>query len=450
MLNLLRKITPKPLIKVYHYFLAIAANFFYGSPSDKLIVIGVTGTSGKSTVVYLITKILEKAGYKVGAASTILFKIDKKEWLNDKKMTMVGRLALQRLIKQMVKANCQYAVIETTSQGIEQFRHLGTNYDVLVFTNLWPEHLEAHGSFEKYKQAKLKLFARLKKESPKLIAGQKIQKTIIANLDDEHVDDFLNNWAEQKFGFTITNKSTDQARVVRAQKLSVNKGGIRFEIEHQPYSVQLLGQHNIYNVLAAITVGISQGLGLAGMAEGLISLPDIPGRLEFISEGPLDPARGRQNFKIVVDYAFEPKAVEALYQIVKKIPHQKVIHVLGSAGGGRDQARRPILGKLAGQNADFVIVTNEDPYDEDPQKIIDQVVSGAAEVGKKLNQNLFKILDRRKAIAKALNLAQPNDLVLVTGKGSEQAMVVKNNKKIPWDDREVAREELNKILSTKS
>ena len=156
MLNLLRKIIPKPIIKAYHYLLALTANFFYGSPSDKLIVIGVTGTSGKSTAVYLITKILENAGFKVGVASTILFKVAKKEWLNDKKMTMIGRFALQKMIKQMVKANCQYAVIETTSQGIEQFRHLGINYDVLLFTNLWPEHIEAHGGFENYKNAKLK------------------------------------------------------------------------------------------------------------------------------------------------------------------------------------------------------------------------------------------------------------------------------------------------------
>ncbi len=441
MLNLLRKIIPRPLLKAYHYFLAIVANFFYGSPSDKLIVIGVTGTSGKSTVIYLITKILEKAGYKVGVASTILFKVDKKEWLNDRKMTMVGRFALQKLIKQMVKANCQYAIIETTSQGIEQFRHQGINYDILVFTNLYPEHIKAHGSFANYKEAKLKLFKRLKEQSPKLIAGQKIQKTIIANLDDENVNDFLGQWAEVKFGFTLTNNSTDQGRVIRVSNQQTTSEGIEFIVDNQPFQSKLFGQHNIYNSLAAITIGLSQGLNLLTIAKSLSEITGVPGRTEFINQG--------QSFTVIVDYAFEPKAIAALYEIVKKIPHQKIIHVLGSAGGGRDQSRRGELGKLAGQNADLVIVTNEDPYDEDPQAIIDQVAAGAIAAGKKLKTNLFKILDRRKAIIKALSLAQTNDLVLITGKGCEQAIVIKNNKKIPFDDRQVVREELAKIGTEK-
>jgi len=447
MLNLLRKIAPKPLIKLYHYLLAIVADFFYRSPSDKLIVIGVTGTSGKSTVVYLVAKILEKAGFKVGVASTFLFKVDKKEWFNNKKMTMIGRFALQRLIKQMVRANCQYAIIETTSQGIEQFRHLGINYDVLVFTNLWPEHIEAHGGFDNYKKAKLKLFTKLKNDQPKLIAGQKIKKTIIANLDDEHVSDFLNNWAEEKFAFTLTNQSIDQAQVIRATKLKTSGQGIEFSLDQQKFNLKLFGRHNIYNVVSALTIGLSQGLSLPAMAEGLVEVEGVPGRIEFINEGPLDSAQDKQPFNIVVDYAFEPKAVTALYEVIKKIPHQRVIHVLGSTGGGRDVARREELGKLVGKKADIIIVTNEDPYDEDPKTIIDQVTAGAVEVNKKNNQDLFKILDRRKAIRQALSLAQTNDLVLVTGKGCEQAMVVKG-KLIPWDDRAVVKEELKKISNS--
>ena len=436
MLNTFRKIIPRPLFQLYHYLLALAADFFYRSPSEKLIVIGVTGTSGKSSVVYLVTKILEKAGFRVGVASTILFKVDKKEWLNDRKMTMIGRFALQKLIKQAVDANCQYAIIETTSQGIAQFRHLGINYDILVFTNLYPEHLEAHGGFENYKKAKLKLFAKLKTDPPKLIAGQRIKKTIIANLDDRQASDFLAHWAEMKFGFTLTNNSTNIGRVVRAEKTKVNSEGIEFMVDRQLFSLQLLGSHNIYNTLAAVTVGLSQGLGLAGMADGLSNVTGIPGRLEFIDEG--------QNFKVIVDYAFEPKAVEALYQLIKHLPHQKIIHLLGSAGGGRDVSRRPKLGQLAGANADLVIVTNEDPYDEKPEKIIDQVAFGAIRAKKIIDQNLFKILDRRQAIKKALSLAGADDLVLITGKGCEQAMAVANNKKIPWDDRAVVREELKK------
>jgi len=438
MISLIKKIIPKPILKLYHYLLAIMANFFYNSPSEKLIVIGITGTSGKSTVVYLISKMLEQAGFKVGAASTILFKIDKKEWLNKKKMTMIGRFALQRLIKKMVKANCQYAVVETTSQGIEQFRHLGINYDILVFTNLWPEHIEAHGGFDNYKNAKLKLFKKLKNEKPKLIAGQKIQKIIIANLDNEHVKDFLDQWAQEKYGFTLKDSMISQVKVVKAENIQTTGEGIEFKVSDQEFKSKLFGKHNIYNILTSITLGISQGLSLSAMAKSFLKINGVPGRVEFIQEG--------QNFKVIVDYAFEPKAVEALYEIVKKIPHKKVIHVLGSTGGGRDKARRPKLGELAGENADIVIVTNEDPYDEDPKGIIDQVAKGAMIKGKKNNKNLFKIIDRRKAISKALNLARKDDIVLITGKGSEQAIVVKNNKKISWDDRKVTKEELNKLL----
>ncbi|MFA6322902.1 MAG: UDP-N-acetylmuramyl-tripeptide synthetase [Candidatus Buchananbacteria bacterium] len=441
MLNKIKKIIPKPIFKLYHYLLALLANFIYHNPSDKLIVIGVTGTSGKSTVAYLIAKVLEKAGYRVGCSSTILFKVDKKEWLNDKKMTMIGRFALQKLIRQMVKANCQYAIIETTSQGIEQFRHLSINYDILVFTNLYSEHIEAHGGFENYKNAKLKLFKKLENESIKIIGNQKIKKSIIINFDDEHAQAFLNNWAQEKYVYGLSDKTTDQVRVIRGEDAKATGEGIEFKIDHQPFLVKRYGQHNIYNTLAAVTVGLSQGLSLNSMAEGLSSLPQLPGNFEFIDEG--------QPFKIIVDYAFEPKSVAALYETVKNIPKSKIIHVLGSTGGGRDKARRPILGELAGKNADIVIVTNEDPYDEDPSEIINQVLAGAKSAGKKLNQNLFKFLDRRQGIAKALSLAGKNDLVLITGKGSEQAIVVKNNKKIPWDDRQVVREELAKIMSIK-
>src|SRR3989344_1382078 len=170
MLGHIKRFIPKPLLSLYHWLLAQLANFIYRYPSEKLIVIGVTGTSGKSTVVYLLSRVLASAGYKVGAAATIFFKIDQKEWLNDKKMTMLGRFALQRLISQMAQVNCQYAIIETSSEGIKQHRQLGINYDLVLLTNLYPEHLEAHGGFANYKKAKLKLFNQLKTQPPKLIA----------------------------------------------------------------------------------------------------------------------------------------------------------------------------------------------------------------------------------------------------------------------------------------
>ncbi|MFN3301674.1 MAG: Mur ligase family protein [Patescibacteria group bacterium] len=444
--NLIKKFIPKNLILFYHKILAILASFFYGYPSQKLIVVGVTGTSGKSTVIYLMSKILEKSGFKVGVTSTIFFKIDQEEKINDKKMTMLGRFALQKLIKKMVKAGCQYALIETTSEGIRQFRHLGINYDIVLFTNLYPEHIESHGSFKKYKEEKLKLFAKLKNEKSKIINGKKIKKIIIANLDNEHSFDFLAHWAEEKYGFTLGDlklnlNEIEKIKIVKAEDIEIKSDGSKFKINNVDFKINLLGQHNVYNALAAITFGLSQGLSLEKMAEILKSIKNIPGRIEFIDQG--------QPFKIIVDYAFEPKAITALYEIVKMIPHQKVIHVFGSAGGGRDKWRRPILGEIAAKNCDYIILTNEDPYDEDPYQILSQIKSGISRT-QFPTSHLFEILDRRQAIKKAIQLAEANDLILITGKGCEQAIVVKNNKKIPWDDREVVKEELKKISTTKN
>ena len=441
MLRTLRRVVPKSVKRAYHRALSTFAKWYYRSPSERLIVIGVTGTSGKSTVVYLLARILEKAGFRVGVASTIFFKVDKKEWLNDRKMTMVGRLELQRLLAQMAKANCQYAIVETTSEGIEQFRHAGINYDTTVFTNLYPEHIEAHGSFENYKAAKLKLFAKLAGDPVKLLHGQKIPKTIIANLDDQHAKDFLQFDVPEKIAFTFTNASSESAKIFRGEDLQESADGVQFTLARHPFRLRLLGKHNAYNALAAICVGRAQGLSLAAIGEHLADIQGIPGRTEFIDEG--------QKFRVIVDYAFEPKALGQLYAVVGMIRPKKIIHVLGGTGGGRDQARRPKIGALAGGRATVVIVTNEDPYDENPETIMRQVAAGAQSAGKLEGTDLFLVLDRRQAIAQALRLARSGDVVLVTGKGSEQAIVEKNNKKIPWDDRSVIREELSRILKNK-
>ena len=191
----------------------------------------------------------------------------------------------------------------------------------------------------------------------------------------------------------------------------------------------------------AALVGLNQGLSLEQVKTGLESVTCLSGKMERIDLG--------QDFQIIVDYSFEPRAMKKMYDTVRIIPHNKVIHLLGSCGGGRDQDRRPILGSLAGDNADYVIITNEDPYDEDPQLIIDQVASGAEASGKKQELNLFEIPERREAIAKALKLAEEGDLVLITGKGAEQYICLANGKKIPWDDRRIVREELAKIKENK-
>ncbi len=443
----------------YHWLLGALAAAWYGWPSNKLIVVGITGTTGKTTSLYLMSKMLTSAGFKTGFTSTAMFNDGKDEWLNDKKMTMAGRFFTQKMLKRMVKNGCQYAIVETTSQGIEQYRHRFINYDILIFTGLYPEHIEAHGSFEKYKQAKCKLFAHLKncrtkyaddkkkvvkaESGLKKIEANRVKKTVIVNADNDHANCFIDFWAEEKYEYKIKNlkaKSKTQINSVEYSDIKSNSQGIEFVVNDKvKINLSLLGEYNAANAMTAVCLGLAQGIKLEKIKIGLEKIKGIPGRMEIIKN--VRPA-----FTIIVDYAFEPEAIKKVYDVIKNLEYSKIIHVLGSCGGGRDVARRPKLGVLAAENSDVVIVTNEDPYDDDPKLIIDQVAAGAENAGKKLKENLFNIEDRRAAIRKALSIARENDIVLVTGKGCEQAICVANGEKIKWDDRRVIKEELKLIV----
>jgi UDP-N-acetylmuramoyl-L-alanyl-D-glutamate--2,6-diaminopimelate ligase len=439
-LNFIKKLIPHKLFELlqpaYHFTLGYLAALWYGNPSDKIIVVGVTGTTGKTTTVFLLANILKEAGMKTGYITTAMFSDGNKEWLNDKKMTMLGRFFTQGLLRQMVRNKCEVAIVETTSQGIVQFRHRFINYDILVFTGLYPEHIEAHGGFENYKQAKGKLFAHLKDCRRKKLGGKEVLKTIIINADDKYAEYFQNFWAEEKMLYTChPSTKLGMTNIIRAENIISNNKGLQFTIEGLQFSTNLLGDFNAVNSLAAISAARMLYIPMEKIKAGLEKIEGIPGRLEKI---PND-----KGFTIIIDYAFEPNAVAKLYETVKAIPHSKIIHVLGACGGGRDRSKRPILGKLAGKNADYIIITNEDPYDEDPTEIINNVESGI--MNHELGKNSWKILDRREAIKKALAMAGQNDIVLVTGKGSEQAICAEGGKKIPWDDRKVTRELLPEL-----
>ena len=406
------------------------ATWYYFDPSGELIVVGVTGTNGKTTTVNLISQYLECLGEKTGIASTVNFKIDDIEWLNNKKMTMLGRFQTQKLLRQMVRAGCTHAIIETSSQGIEQFRHSGINYDLVVFTNLTPEHIEAHGSFENYRNCKEKLFKHLVKSGEKNIEGKQIKKIIVSNADDKENERLQKIGADKFFTYGI-----DKAADWQAHSVDTTEGDLYFVVKDQAVKANFLGKFNVYNILAAISTVDALGFDLSKAAKCL--LRGVPGRQEWIEEG--------QPFKIMVDYAPEPESLKNLYKALQQMPKNRLIHVLGSCGGGRDKARQPILGKLAGQVADIVVVTNEDPYNDNPMEIIDNVAHGAKEAGKQLDKNLFTILDRQDGIKKALSMAESGDLVLITGKGAEQFICSKDGEKIPHDDRRVVR----KILQNK-
>ncbi len=420
-----RKIIPKKIFKAvqpaYHWLMAFLAAVIYRFPSRKIFVLGVTGTKGKTSALEILNAILEKAGHKTAIANSLRFKIGKESWKNKQKMTMPGRFFAQKFLRKAVNEKCQYALLETTSEGIVQHRHKFIELNALVFTNLTPEHIESHGSFENYRNAKLKLFKALEKSKTK-------NKIIIINKDDKNADYFLNFDVPQKIKYGLEN----------LESYELKSDGIDFQINGQKISSNLYGEFNLYNILAAIAFAKSQNIGMETIKNALEKFSGIEGRLERVDCG--------QNFKVIVDYAHTPDSLEKVYKVFQ---NTRKICVLGSAGGGRDKWKRPEMGKIAATRCDEIILTNEDPYDENPATIIEEIETGFSQIPNSKFQtpnSYFKILDRSKAIAKAPELAQAGNTVIITGKGAEPWLMGPNGTKIKWDDRQIAREELKKIL----
>ncbi len=435
----IKKFLPKSfLLKMYYPVISLLANFFYGRPSEKMIVIGVTGTAGKSTTVNLIGRILEAAGYRVGWTSTLNFKINNREWINRTKMTMLGKFALQKLLKEMVNDKCECVVIETSSEGVTQSRHIGINYDILVFTNLSPEHIESHGGFNNYRSAKGKLFVSLSRGRRKFLNGRTIEKTKVINLDDENSVYFLGFRSDKTIGYTIkdaVNCSNFQIdKTIRYDQCLPKSNITELVFNGARINFPLLGEFNAYNALAAISAVDSFRIEHINIKKGLESIKIIPGRLEYINAG--------QNFSVVIDYAHTPEELKKVYNFLNATKNNKakIISVFGSAGGGRDKWKRSELGKLAAALTDVVVITNEDPYDEDPQKIINEISAGAKNIFGFRAKIILEILNRRSAIQKAISFAEAGDIIIITGKGSEECIMGSRNTKIPWNDKEIVLE----------
>ncbi len=435
MLSLLRRLVPPSMLGAYHFFLARLAAFVYHYPSEELIVIGVTGTNGKTTTAYLLAKALEASGERVGMTSTAVLKIADREWVNPTKMTMPGRFFLQKMLRQMVRAGCRYAVIETSSQGLIQHRHEGIAYDVAVFTNLTPEHIEAHGGFEAYKAAKGILFAHVAKRRESKVGPLKIPPMVVLNADSPHAEFY----AEQAKGARLVWYAKSGSRGLVPEEVHVTERGSDLVIDGAYGHVQLPGVYNVENALAALATAQALGVPVGSALARLCQVAYVPGRFEEVILG--------QSFRAIIDYAPEPEALRQVYGALALTPRARLIHVLGSCGGGRDVARRSVLGSMAAKEADIVIVTNEDPYDDNPRTIIEDVAAGAKAEGKRENIDLFLVDDRAEAIEKAVALAEPNDVVLLTGKGAETWICVANGKKLPWSEREVLEQAITKRLA---
>jgi UDP-N-acetylmuramoyl-L-alanyl-D-glutamate--2,6-diaminopimelate ligase len=433
----MKKFAPARLVLLYHYLEAKAATILYGFPSRKIIIIGVTGTKGKTSTINFIWSTLSAGGNTVGIISTANIRIGEKEFLNKYHMTMPGPFVVQKLIAQMVKAGCNYCIVETTSEGIKQSRHIGIYYDIGVFTNLTPEHLQSHGgSFEKYKATKNKMFEAISNHR-KIIKGKEIEKVIITNSDSEHAGYFARSTADKKISF-----STHSPSDYRAEQIKETPQGVEFIVSGTKFNLSIFGTFNVHNALPAIIIARLAEVSNTLISKGLASLSSIPGRMEVIHEG--------QPFTVIVDYAHERESITEVLKTARnmKVPGAKTIILLGAEGGGRDTAKRPIMGELGATMAEYLIITNVDPYEDDPQEILEDIARSAQNFGKIRESNLFVIEDRRAGIAKALSLAQPNDIVLITGKGAEQSIVI-GGRSVPWDDRVIVREEIKKIKEEK-
>ena len=412
-LTFIRRLLPKSVFNffqpLYHYKLALLGALFYRLPSREVKVLAVRGTEGKATVCELLNFVLNKTGHKSVVSST----------LRSERSTP-GRFALQKFLREAVNQKCEYAVVEMTSQAVLQYRHKFIKLEALIYTGIHPEHIEAHGSLENYLEAKL----AIAKVGPRII---------VANVDDEYGAQFLGyarptngEATERKIGYSLSDWFTPS------------------KVEGPGYKTKLLGDFNKLNVLAVAKLGLALGLPEQKVREAIKKFEGVPGRVEFVPN--------YLGIDVVVDYAHTPGSLEAMYKL---FADRQVIGVLGSCGGGRDRWKRPEFGKLADQYCARIILTDEDPYDEDPKAIVDEIATGITDKDK-LEIELDRRVAIRKAIQYAISLPSPSPyakgragegipIVLITGKGTDSYIHGPKGHNLPWSDRKVAEEELAKV-----
>jgi UDP-N-acetylmuramoyl-L-alanyl-D-glutamate--2,6-diaminopimelate ligase len=415
----IKKFIPKRLFEalspIYHYKLALLGALIYRFPSKHLTVIAVTGTKGKSSTTEMLSSIFEAAGKRTAILSTIRFKIRDKSEPNMRKMTIPGRFFVQRFLRNAVDAGCDVAILEMSSEAAKQWRHKFIDLDALVFTNIAPEHIESHGSFENYLNAKLSIARALAKST-------KPNTVLVVNGDDKYSHKFTEVGAKDVRTFSLRD----------AGLYTTSDDAVTFTFKNTKITSPLVGLFNLYNLLGAATCADAFGVSAADIKTGLEGLALIKGRVEFVKSG-----NPKQDFDVVVDYAHTAGSLEALY---KTFEGRKKICVLGNTGGGRDKWKRPEMAAVANRFCDEVILTNEDPYDEDPKKIIDDMLPGFKD------RKVTIMMDRRSAIAEAIGRAKKSNVVLITGKGTDPFIMEADGHRTPWSDYKVAREELDKIL----
>lgn len=405
--------------------MAVTAAFYYGFPARKMVVIGVTGTKGKTTTSNMIHRIFMEAGRKAGLLTTVNFKIGDQEEVNLAKQSTLSPFQLQAKIKEMAEARCEVLVLEVTSHALIQSRIWGINVDTAVLTNFAQDHLNYHGTMDEYMKAKGRLFAQLNVSDRK----PDVSKVSVINVDDAAHDYFQDFPVDQQFLYGIL-KGTYVAR-----NLEAHANGTRFllRIPNGEVSVDLKipGRMNVYNALAAATVATAHRINLLTIKAALEKMLPVQGRLELIQEG--------QPFTVVVDYAHTEDSLDQMLSMFRELTQGKLILVFGACGE-RDTSARPKMGAVIHKYVDTFILTDDDPYNEDHLQIAEMLKAG---VPREEGKGFWQVLDRVEAIRLALQLARPGDTVVVAGKGAEEFQVV-GKQKIPHDDRKVVRDILSR------
>jgi UDP-N-acetylmuramoyl-L-alanyl-D-glutamate--2,6-diaminopimelate ligase len=420
--------------------LAEASAWWYGDPSRELGVVGITGTDGKTTTAFLAAGALGAAGLSSGLSGTVATQIGDRREANPEHTTTPGAPLLQRTLRAMVAGGNAVAVVETTSHGLAADRVLGIAYDVAILTNLTHEHIEFHGSWEAYRDAKLSLFERLSAvplNPVKDLAGRRWPKAAIVNADDPNAGAFIG--VAQEAGARVLTYGTDPAADVRATHVEEDARRLRIAVAAPSgdgsVDLQLAGRFNVHNALAVVALGEVLELDPAAVRAGLAAVRGVPGRMERLDAG--------QPFGVVIDYAHTPVSLEKVLGLLAPLAAARggeLIVVFGSAGE-RDVEKRPMMGRIAGRLARLVVITDEDPRGEDSRAILDEIARGAEDAGKRRDRDLFLIAERPAAIAAAFERARPGDIVLLAGKGHEQSIIGPAGP-IPYDERSAATDAL--------
>jgi UDP-N-acetylmuramoyl-L-alanyl-D-glutamate--2,6-diaminopimelate ligase len=419
--------------------LGSAAAWWYGDPSHELTVIGITGTDGKTTTSYLAVAALEAVGTQTGMIGTIATRIGGVTDDHAEHATTPEAPELQRTLRAMVDAGDRAAVIETTSHALALGRVAGIAYDAAILTNITHEHLDLHGTWEAYRDAKLSLFDQLR-----LVRGvtkpEPVPTTAVVNLDDQSAGLFVGT--SRDAGARVITYGTEPAADVRATRIAEDASGLNAAIAtpsgDATLDLRLAGRFNVHNALAVVALGEGLGLDAAAVRDGLARVDVVPGRMERIDLG--------QPFGVVVDFAHSPASLTTVLDLLAPTAAARgggLIAVFGSAGE-RDTAKRPQMGRIAGERARLVIVTDEDPRGEDRDAILDEIARGAETAGRRRGHDLLLIADRRDAIASAFDAARPGDIVLLAGKGHERSIIGPDGEQ-PWDERAVATELLREL-----